>query len=143
METAELLGQAVDVLIEVPRGGRVKHRSDGSVDFVTPVGAPFNYGCIPGSLAGDGDPLDVVLVGPRLPRGTETRATVWGVVRFVDGGLRDDKLICGHAGVTAVDRWRVGAMFRAYPLFKRLLYAWRGVSGTTRVEGVIWWSGAA
>ncbi|MCA9214678.1 MAG: inorganic diphosphatase, partial [Planctomycetales bacterium] len=42
---------------------------------------------------GDGDPLDVLLLGPSLPRGSIVQARVIGVLKLLDGGEQDDKLI--------------------------------------------------
>ena len=57
----------IDVIIEVPRGTNVKYEKDGDrirVDRVlqTPHVYPGNYGYIPGTLGGDGDPLDALVV---------------------------------------------------------------------------------
>ena len=36
-----------EVVIEVPRGGFLKRGSSGSIDFVSPLPCPFNYGAVP------------------------------------------------------------------------------------------------
>jgi inorganic pyrophosphatase len=37
---------------------------DGARRVVTHLGYPGNYGSLPRTLAGDGDPLDVIAIGP-------------------------------------------------------------------------------
>jgi inorganic pyrophosphatase len=62
------------------------------------LGYPANYGSIPGTalpkdLGGDGDPLDVIVLGQAVPRGTVADVRVIGVLKMLDGGEQDDKLI--------------------------------------------------
>lgn len=125
----------VDVEVEVPRGGFVKRVGSGQVDFISPLPCPFNYGAIPATTAEDGDRLDVVLLGPRLPRGTRTRSAVRAVVRFLDAGAVDDKLVCSSTPLTESDRRLVKGFFAAYALAKRGLNTLRGKTGTTEVLG--------
>ena len=40
-------GPELEVVIEVPRGSFVKRGSSGSVDFISPLPCPFNYGAVP------------------------------------------------------------------------------------------------
>ena len=44
-------------------------------------------------IRGDGDPLDVIVLGPAVPRGSVIQAKLIGVLKLLDGGERDDKLI--------------------------------------------------
>ena len=59
----------LEVLIEVARGSFLKRGSMGTVDFVSPLPCPFNYGSIPQYIGLEGDLLDAVVLGPRLARG--------------------------------------------------------------------------
>src|SRR5207253_7405720 len=86
----------LEVVIEVPRGSFLKRGSTGHVDFVSPLPCPFNYGSVPTLLGLEGDLLDALVLGPRLPFGTKVRVKVWGAVIFVDRGMTDDKLICSE-----------------------------------------------
>ena len=59
---------------------------------------PANYGMIPQTLlpkekGGDGDPLDVIVLGPAIPRGQVARCKLIGVLYLTDSGEQDDKLI--------------------------------------------------
>jgi inorganic pyrophosphatase len=44
-------------------------------------------------IGGDGDPLDVLVLGPALPRGTVAPVKVIGLIHLVDGGETDDKVL--------------------------------------------------
>ncbi len=125
-----------EVLVESPRWSVVKWRADGRVDFISPLPCPYNYGCIPELRSGDGDPLDVVVLGPRLRRGERVRVPVVGVIGFLDAGEADPKVICGTRPLRPVDRAGLEAFFRLYALFKRVLHRVRGRrSGDTRFLG--------
>lgn len=57
---------------------------------------PFTYGAIPMTWDLDGDPLDAVIINvtePLIP-GSLVEARVIGVMKFVDGGEVDDKIVC-------------------------------------------------
>ncbi len=131
----EALPQQVEVKVEVPRGSFVKRRADGSVDFVSPLPCPFNYGSVPGSTAPDGDPLDAVVLGPRQPLDHISRWPVFGVVEFVDAGKPDPKLICGPSAPSRLQWWTILAFFKNYAVAKRVLNRLRGDTGTTVVAG--------
>ena len=59
----------VVVVVEVPRGGRVKRAADGSIDYVSPLACPFNYGSAPDLPSADGEPHDAFVLGPALALG--------------------------------------------------------------------------
>lgn len=108
----------VPIVIEVPRFSFVKRGPTGAVDFLSPFPSPFNYGSIPDTLAADGEPRDVLLLGPRLPRGCRTEANVLGVVRFLDAGVPDPKVVAGRR-LGRRDRSTIDAFFRLYALAKQ------------------------
>ena len=55
---------------------------------------PCNYGFIPQTLDEDGDELDVLMITDQpLTTGIYTTARVLGVMKFVDDGEVDDKII--------------------------------------------------
>lgn len=66
--------------------------------IVNYLGYPGNYGAIPGTalpkeLGGDGDPLDVLVLGQAVPRGEVISVRLIGVLKMLDNGEQDDKLI--------------------------------------------------
>lgn len=124
-----------EVLIECPRFSFVKRRADGTVDFVSPLPCPYNYGSIPGLVADDGDPLDAVVLGRRLPRGRLVRVPVVAVLGFIDSGRGDPKVICSVGPLSTAERLGLEAFFRVYALFKRGLHLVRGNVTETRFAG--------
>ncbi len=56
---------------------------------------PVTYGAIPSTLDEDGDALDVLIVGVTepLPAGCLVEARVIGIMKFIDSGEVDDKVI--------------------------------------------------
>lgn len=125
------LGDRIEVVIDSPRLSFIKRRDDGSVDFVSPLPTPYNYGSVPGTVAADGDRLDAMVLGPTLPRGAAVHTQVRGVVHFVDAGVEDLKLICSAAPLTHADLAGVRAFFVVYARAKRVLNALRGAAGPT------------
>jgi inorganic pyrophosphatase len=129
------VGDRCEVLIEYPRWSMIKRRSDGAVDFVSPLPCPYNYGHVPGTMSEDGDQLDAVVLGRRLRAGEQIAATVVGVIGFYDVGLFDPKLIVSARPLTALQRRGLEAFFTVYALGKRALAAARGKTGATRYVG--------
>jgi inorganic pyrophosphatase len=126
----------LEVVIEVPRGGFIKRKDDGGVDFISPFPCPFNYGSVPNTLSGDGDRLDALVLGPRVPRGALLIQAVVGRVRFVDSGQEDPKYICSGVPLTAGDRLRIASFFTFYARAKQVLNLVRGKRGRTVYEGI-------
>ena len=131
---------AIDVVIEVPRGSFVKRGSSGRVDFVSPLPCPYNYGAAERFIGLEGDLLDALVLGPRLPLGTRLRTLAWGAVTLTDRGMCDDKLICSDRPVTDAERKRVLRFFRFYARCKGVLNALRRKPGRNGSDG---WCDAA
>ena len=102
---------------------------------MSPLPTPFNYGDVPGEWGGDGDPLDAVVLGPRLPLGARRRVKAWGAVTLTDRGMSDDKLICSERVPDASARRRVLRFFRIYAKCKGLLNFLRRRPGRNACEG--------
>ncbi|MGD8374325.1 MAG: inorganic diphosphatase [Candidatus Woesebacteria bacterium] len=92
----------VNVVMEIRRGERNKYELDKETGVlfldrvnVTMLGYPTDYGYVPKTLCKDGDPLDALLViDESVPRGIVVPARPIGVLRMVDDGDADEKLIC-------------------------------------------------
>lgn len=125
----------VDVVIEVPRGSFLKRGFGGAIDFVSPLPCPFNYGSVPAFLGLEGDLLDALVLGPRLPRGTRIRVKVWGAVTLIDRGLADDKLVCSAYPPSPAQQAWVLRFFRFYARCKGVLNFVRRRRGRNACEG--------
>jgi inorganic pyrophosphatase len=125
----------LDVVVEVPRGSFLKRGSTGEVDFISPMPCPFNYGSVPQYLGREGDLLDAVVLGPRLPYGSHVRVKVWGAVILTDHGMSDDKLICSGRPLTGADRRWLLRFFHFYAKCKGLLNFCRRRPGRNACEG--------
>ena len=125
----------VEVVIEVPRFSFLKRGSTGHIDFISPLPCPFNYGSVPTHLGMEGDLLDALVLGPRLPLGTRTRLPAWGAVMLTDRGMTDDKLVCSERPVDRSARDEVLRFFHFYARCKGLLNLWRRRPGRNACEG--------
>jgi inorganic pyrophosphatase len=132
------IGRDVVVRVEIGRGGHIKPKADGSVDWVSPWPAPFNYGCLPDELGGDGDPLDAILLGPTRARGDDVPARVVGVVRYRDRGLVDDKLVCTPGRITVEERRLVERFFRWYAPLRHIVDLIKLRPGRSWTDGIEW-----
>ena len=122
-------------MIEIPRGSFLKRGSTGQVDFISPLPCPFNYGSIPRYVGLEGDLLDAVVLGPRLPRGARVRVKAWGAVALTDRGMTDHKLICSQRPLRPEQRRNLLRFFRLYARCKGLLNVWRRRPGRNACEG--------
>lgn len=124
------------LVIEIPAGGMTKYEIDAETGLVIvdrymqmPVVYPANYGSIASSLAGDGDPLDaIVFTREPITPGALIRVRAVGVLRMVDKGEQDDKIIAvpvsgvdptydgirDLSDLPAIERQRVHAFFEVY-----------------------------
>lgn len=91
----------VNVVVEIPAGSNHKiewNRELGlmQLDRVEPAifAKPTNYGFIPQTLDEDGDELDALIITSQpLPSNIALEARVIGVMKFVDDGEVDDKVV--------------------------------------------------
>ena len=93
--------QIVTAIIEIPRGSKSKYELDKDTGFLkldrvlySSLTYPYNYGFIPQTYCDDKDPLDIlVLTQVKVFPMSLMRAKVIGVMRMIDGGEADDKII--------------------------------------------------
>ena len=88
-------------VIEIPKGSSCKYEMDKHTGMLrldrflfTSTHYPANYGFIPRTYADDGDPLDVLVLcdQPIYPM-TLVQVYPIGVMRMIDSGALDDKII--------------------------------------------------
>lgn len=127
--------EEVLLAVEIPAGSFTKYEiNDEGLVFVDrfqsmPVAYPANYGSLPRTLAGDGDPLDaLVLTREPLHPGVLVTFRPIGVLRMLDDGKHDEKIIgvptdkidptYTHirdlTDLPEIERQRIEAFFRVY-----------------------------
>lgn len=93
---------SINTVVEIPKWSTLKiewnrELAAFQLDRVEPsiFAKPVNYGFIPQTLDEDGDELDtLVLTNDPIPTGVFLEAKIIGVLKFVDDGEVDDKIIC-------------------------------------------------
>ena len=110
----------VNAIIEIPQGGEpVKYELDKESGAImvdrflhTAMYYPGNYGFIPHTLSDDGDPMDVLVVGPTpVVPGAVIRVRPIGTLMMVDEAGGDEKILAVpvdklHPFYTGVESWR-------------------------------------
>ena len=108
----------VNVVIEIAAGTNQKwelNKDNGKIEWekistdsfrvVNYLPYPANYGFVPQTLLatdkeGDGDPVDVFVIGETMPRNTVCKVRIVGIIYMLDNNAADAKLL----GVTADDK---------------------------------------
>jgi inorganic pyrophosphatase len=120
----------VNAYIEIAKGDRRKWEFDmganaRAIDRVIPAdigGYPVNYGFVPQTVSYDGDPFDVLVLGPPLPDGRLVRGVIVGVMFMEDEKGLDSKVVLSrtdpkgrplHALTSQVQR-EIGDYFKRY-----------------------------
>jgi inorganic pyrophosphatase len=102
MAASARAAEDVVVYVEIPAGSRNKYELDKATGAIfldrrlfTSTSYPADYGFIEGTLGGDGDPLDaLVLAGDPTFPGCRIRARAIGLFRMTDEKGPDEKIIC-------------------------------------------------
>ena len=147
----------IEAIIEIPRGSRNKYEYDHERGFFrldrvlySSVHYPTDYGFIEGTLAGDGDPLDVlVIVEEPTFTGCHMRARPIGTLEMYDEAGSDEKILAvpmddpRFGDITALDQlhehWRleIAAFFRTYKELQGVTTEVRGWLDTAEAWRVI------
>lgn len=91
----------VQAIIEIPQGSKAKYELDKASGLLrldrvlfSSVSYPHNYGFIPQTLGDDNDPLDIIVICQiDVDPMCIVEANVIGVLRMIDNGEGDDKII--------------------------------------------------
>ena len=147
----------VNVLIEIPAGSKNKYEYDKDMQcfaldrvLFSSVQYPYDYGFIPNTLADDGDPLDgmVLMDQPTFP-GCVIAARPIGMLEMIDGGDRDEKLLCvptedpRFKGITTLDDIsshrldEISEFFKTYKNLEKKVTEILGWQGLHKVEPLI------
>lgn len=120
----------VNGYIEIPRGERRKFEFDMArqtrfIDRVMPPslgGYPVNYGYVPQTVSYDGDPFDILVLGPPLHGGAMVSGMAVGLMHMEDEKGVDSKVVVSpidahgrpQYALTGADRRRIGEYFAKY-----------------------------
>jgi inorganic pyrophosphatase len=91
----------INVVIEIPEGSMIKYEMDKDAEVIivdrfvrTTMGYPANYGFVPNTTAGDGDPVDVlVLCSQPLHPGIMINVMPIAMLEMEDESGMDEKII--------------------------------------------------
>jgi inorganic pyrophosphatase len=104
LSPGDALQESFLAVIETPRDSRVQYALDPALGILrvrrvlfSAMHFPANYGFVPQTLGGDGEPVDVLVIGQETiaPMAT-ARARAVGLLTFDEAGRRDDKVIAVH-----------------------------------------------
>lgn len=104
--------EVVNTVIEIPKGSHNKYEYDEELDVFSldrvlhsPLHYPADYGFIPETRADDGDHLDIMVIGgdPTFP-GCLLRARAIGIMKMIDGGEKDYKVLAVQEDNTRFDK---------------------------------------
>ncbi len=144
----------INVVVEIPAGTNQKwevsedgtkllwqnDRGSGKPRLIDYLSYPGNYGMVSRTWldpekGGDGQALDVMVLGTTEPRGTVIRAIPIGVVRVVDRFEQDDKILAIQQGSTFKGVTDIESLDAEYPGISEILRIWFGnVHGTNDVQ---------
>ena len=138
----------VNGYVEISRGDRRKWEFNmganrRAIDRTIPAevgGYPVNYGFVPQTVSYDGDPFDVLVLGPAIEGGRLVRGVIVGLMHMEDEKGLDSKVVISPAGkdgqplypLTAAERQRIGGYFDRYKAHESGKFSkvpgWGGVS---------------
>lgn len=129
-DTAPFEGELVNAIIEIPRGERRKFEFDmaknvPAVDRVLPErigGYPVNYGIVPQTVSYDGDPFDVLVLGPPIASGELVSGVAVGLMPMDDETGLDSKIVISRVDargkplhqLTEAEKTRIADFFNRY-----------------------------
>jgi inorganic pyrophosphatase len=147
----------LNVLIEIPAGSKNKYEFDKDLNafaldrvLYSSVQYPYDYGFVPNTLADDGDPLDgmVIMDQPTFP-GCVIPARPIGMLIMIDGGDRDEKILCVPdkdprytnvktlADIHPHRLEEIAEFFRSYKNLEKKVTEIRGWEGVEAVQALV------
>lgn len=158
MDPKQITPSDFSAVIEIPKGSKCKYELDKDAGILrldrvlyTSTHYPANYGFIPRTYADDGDPLDVLVLcaEPIYPM-TLIRVYPIGVMRMIDGGKMDDKIIAvpfsdpTYLGISSIDELpahifdEIMHFFSVYKQLENKQTAVKSLFGKDMAERIIW-----
>ena len=143
----------LNVLIEITGGSKNKYEFDKDMGAMildrvlfSSVQYPYDYGFVPNTLADDGDPLDgMVMMDEPTFAGCVIAARPIGMLMMIDGGDRDEKILCVPAedpryadikDLNDIPQHRLDEIAEFFGTYKRLekketeILGWKGLEET-------------
>lgn len=100
-----------NMIVEIRKGSKDKYELvEPTLDTLAAVRKikikyPFYYGCFPQTLAGDGDALDAILIPSKKHKELDiVKVQPTAVIKTVDNGEEDNKIICVEGNVKHLDK---------------------------------------
>lgn len=146
----------VNMIVEIPTGTTAKYEMnkslhilqmdslDGEPRYIDYLGYPGNYGMVPNTilpkhLGGDGDPLDIIVLGPAVSRGSIIQVKLIGVLELQDDGEQDDKLIAINPATKWVKVTDINDLDKLYPGTKEILATFfQNYKGSGKMKLIGW-----
>lgn len=137
MDSARINPEDFMVVIEIPKGSKVKYELDKQSGLLkmdrilyTSTHYPANYGFIPRTYADDLDPLDVlVLCSEQIAPLTLIRCYPIGMITMLDNGRNDEKIIAipfndptynGYTDISELPKHLFDEMTHFFTVYKSL-----------------------
>lgn len=132
----------VNVVIEIPAGSRQKwevNKTTGQVEWeqITPdsfrvinyLPYPANYGFVPQTLVpeatgGDGDPLDIFVLGSSIDRAAVVKVRIIGIIDMLDNNESDAKLLAVNIDDPGLDIHSLTMLEANYPGVSDIIKLW-------------------
>jgi len=149
----------VNAVVEIPAGSNQKwevHKTTGNIEWeqisddslriVQFLPYPANYGFIPRTLlpleaGGDGDPLDVFVLGPSARIGSVLGVRILGGIHMIDDGEQDDKLIAVDLNSWFANIHTIEQLNSEYPgivdILNTFLLNYKGPENTVTISGIL------
>ncbi len=143
----------VNVVIEIPAGCNQKwevNKTTGKIEWeqiipdsfriINYLPYPANYGFVPQTLlhegtGGDGDPVDVFVLGPSIDRERIVRVRIVGIIHLLDDNESDPKLLAVSTGEPGFDVNTFEALNNNYPGLLDIIKLWLiNYKGSGKVE---------
>lgn len=125
----------VNFFAEIPTGTNAKWevKTDGKLHWDMKKGKPRvvqylsyvgNYGMVPQTVQGDGDPIDMIVLAPPLARGSVAPVRLIGAMKFTDDGEQDNKLIAVLPGTPLGDVTSLKELDKKFPGVTEIVRVW-------------------
>ena len=134
---------SLNCVIEIPAGTNKKiefntktnsfevDQRNGEDRIISFLPYPGNYGFVPSTLSntskgGDGDALDILLISESLPTGTIVEVIPIGLLKLLDNGEYDYKIICTpkDSKKRIIDATTYSAFSKKYSHAKDIIASW-------------------